>query len=215
MIACKTAASGRRLDEALNQGFFPAGDPAALTELADDACDAPGAAAPARPNLPRIRSRRPRPTTAAVGHEARWWRPDMRRAFEAAVQIPAPAEAVFARLDDQTWLAARMERSSAMMGGSSFGLSLYVNEVVTVRDPPRRRAWKTVGAPRLLVVGAYEMGLKSRLRPPARTSASGSPTTLRWVCSRRRWVRSWRRFTPNGAWAGWRAMLLTISANQV
>ena len=105
----------------------------------------------------------------------------MARAFETTAHVSAPPEAVFARLDDQARLAAHMERPSAMMGGgrmtyefdadrgqtvgshikmggSAFGLSLYVDEVVTMREPPRRKAWKTVGAPRLLVVGAYEMG---------------------------------------------------------
>ena len=107
----------------------------------------------------------------------------MRRSFEAMVRLSAPAEAIFTRLDDQTWLAAHMERPSAMMGGgrmtyafdegrgqsvgshirmggSAFGLNLYVDEVVTQRDPPRRKVWETVGQPRLLVVGAYEMGFE-------------------------------------------------------
>jgi hypothetical protein len=100
---------------------------------------------------------------------------------ETLVHIAAPASAVFARLDDQTLLGAHMERPSAMMGGgrmtfefdegrgqaigshvkmggSAFGISLYVDEVVTEREPPRRKAWQTVGHPRLLVVGAYRMG---------------------------------------------------------
>lgn len=41
MTICKTAATSRRLDEALDQSF-PASDPAALTEPAGDARDAPG-----------------------------------------------------------------------------------------------------------------------------------------------------------------------------
>ncbi|CAN5599034.1 SRPBCC family protein [soil metagenome] len=101
--------------------------------------------------------------------------------LETLVHIAAPATAVFARLDDQTRLGAHMERPSPMMGGgrmtfefdgrrgqaigshikmggSAFGISLYVDEVVTEREPPRRKAWETVGHPRLLVVGAYRMG---------------------------------------------------------
>jgi len=101
--------------------------------------------------------------------------------FETVVHIEAPASAVFARVDDQTRLGEHMERPSAMMGGgrmtyevdegrgqavgshikmggSAFGISLFVDEVVTERDPPRRKAWETVGQPRLLVVGAYRMG---------------------------------------------------------
>lgn len=105
----------------------------------------------------------------------------MSRGFETVVQLSAAPADVFARLDDQTRLAEHMERPSAMMGGgrmtyefdaaggkavgshirmggSAFGLSLHVDEVVTERDPPRRKTWKTVGATRLIVVGGYEMG---------------------------------------------------------
>jgi hypothetical protein len=105
----------------------------------------------------------------------------MKRSFEAVVEIAAPPELAFDRLDDQTRLAAHMEQPSAMMGGgrmtyefdagrgqavgshikmggSAFGLSLAVDEVVTERDPPRRKVWRTVGATRLIVVGGYEMG---------------------------------------------------------
>lgn len=95
--------------------------------------------------------------------------------------VSAAPEHVFARLDDQTRLAAHMQQPSAMMGGgrmtydfdagrgqvvgshikmggSAFGLSLFVDEVLTERDPPRRKVWRTVGAPRLIIIGAYEMG---------------------------------------------------------
>ena len=105
----------------------------------------------------------------------------MPRHFETRVRIAAPAAALFDRLDDQTKLGAHMERPSAMMGGgrmtiefdegrgraigshikmggTAFGISLYLDEVVTEREPPRRKAWETVGQPRLLVVGAYRMG---------------------------------------------------------
>lgn len=41
MTRCKTAATSRRLDEALAQGFRP-GDPAVLTEPAGDSRDASG-----------------------------------------------------------------------------------------------------------------------------------------------------------------------------
>jgi len=107
----------------------------------------------------------------------------MRRSFETVVRPSAPPSAVFARLDDQTRLAAHMEQPSAMMGGgrmtyefdagrgqavgshirmggSAFGLSLLVDEVVTERDPLRRKVWETVGQPSLLVVGAYQMGFE-------------------------------------------------------
>ena len=41
MTTCKTAATSRRLDEALDQGF-PASDPATLTEPAGDVRDVSG-----------------------------------------------------------------------------------------------------------------------------------------------------------------------------
>ncbi|MBS88221.1 polyketide cyclase [Sphingobium sp. GW456-12-10-14-TSB1] len=97
--------------------------------------------------------------------------------------LPAAAVAVFARLDDQTRLAAHMEKPSAMMGGgrmtyafdanrgmavgslihmggSAFGLTMAVDEVVTERTPPYRKVWRTVGTPQLVIVGGYEMGIR-------------------------------------------------------
>ena len=105
----------------------------------------------------------------------------MRRHKEATAQVAATPEAVFDRLDDQTRLAEHMGRPSLMMGGGrmtydfdarkgravgshirmggrAFGLELFLDEVVTERAPPRRKAWRTVGQPRLVVVGVYEMG---------------------------------------------------------
>jgi hypothetical protein len=105
------------------------------------------------------------------------------RHHEATCLLPASADAVFAQLDDQTRLAAHMAKPSAMMGGgrmtyafdvnrgmavgslmhmdgAAFGLTVSVNAVVTERRPPRRKVWCTVGKPRLLIVGGYEMGFR-------------------------------------------------------
>lgn len=88
---------------------------------------------------------------------------------------------LFAHLDDHRRLSAHMERSSLMTAGASMridtderhgqavgsvirlsgrvlGLRLAVDEVVTEREPPHRKAWQTVGEPNLLVIGAYRMG---------------------------------------------------------
>jgi hypothetical protein len=104
-----------------------------------------------------------------------------RHRYASSALVSAAPEAVFARLDDQTRLAAHMQRSSAMMGGGRmayafdecrgqavgshihmtgavFGLRLEVDEVVTERTPPTRKVWRTTGAPRLLVISSYEMG---------------------------------------------------------
>lgn len=103
--------------------------------------------------------------------------------FERVVHVAASPEEVFARLDDQTRLAEHMGQPSAMMGGgrmtyefdrgrgqavgshikmggSAFGISLYVDEVVTERSPPGRKVWKTTEPTRLIIIDTYEMGLK-------------------------------------------------------
>jgi hypothetical protein len=67
--------------------------------------------------------------------------------------------------------------SNIKRGGSAFGLDLSIDEVIIERDPPRRKVWRTVGHPRLLVVGAYEMGSSSRRHPQVRIFGCGSPTT--------------------------------------
>jgi hypothetical protein len=42
--------------------------------------------------------------------------------------------------------------SHIRMGGKAFGLRLAVEEVVTEREPPRRKVWKTIGTPALVVI---------------------------------------------------------------
>jgi hypothetical protein len=43
----------------------------------------------------------------------------MSQSFETVVEVAATPEQVFVRLDDQSRLAAHMERPSAMMGGGA------------------------------------------------------------------------------------------------
>lgn len=109
----------------------------------------------------------------------------MTRHRQATVQVAASPDRLFAHLDDQTRLAAHMARPSMMMGGGrmtyefdekrgqavgshirmggrAFGLELFVDEVVTERAPPRRKVWRTVGRPRLIIIGDYEMGYETR-----------------------------------------------------
>jgi hypothetical protein len=107
----------------------------------------------------------------------------MNRHNEASAILAAPPEAVFARLDDQRRLAQHMDRPSIIMGGGrmtyefdtakgqavgshirmggkAFGMKLAVEEIVTEREPPRRKVWKTIGIPDLVVIGTYEMGFE-------------------------------------------------------
>ncbi len=105
------------------------------------------------------------------------------RHFEARAHISAPRPKVFEFLDDHLRLVSHMSKSSWTMGGgrmvldadsgegravgsklrlsgSAFGLGLQVVEVITERMPPQRKVWETVGAPRLLVIGNYQMGFE-------------------------------------------------------
>ena len=107
----------------------------------------------------------------------------MKRHMEASAHLAAEPHKVFALLDDQTRLAEHMGKPSLMMGGgkmtytldeqkgqavgshirmggSAFGLQLSLDEVVTERIPPRRKVWQTIGTPRLVVIGPYEMGFE-------------------------------------------------------
>lgn len=95
----------------------------------------------------------------------------------------APADAVFAYLDDPRSLSAHMGKSSMMMlgsrmsteidanggrvvgsrirmHGSMLGISLALDEVVIERQAPLRKVWKTVGTPKLLIMAHYRMGFE-------------------------------------------------------
>lgn len=101
--------------------------------------------------------------------------------FENIVEVSAVADVVFSHLDDHSRLSAHMSKSSWMMAGSRMaidldasegravgamirlrgqvlGIPLFVEEVVTERNPPSRKVWETRGRPQLLVIGTYRMG---------------------------------------------------------
>lgn len=103
------------------------------------------------------------------------------RHHRSEVDVAANSDSLFARLDDHTRLANHMEKPSLMMAGATMqvetdalhgqavgsvirvtgrvlGMDLDVEEVVTEREPPFRKAWETRGEPRLLVIGSYRMG---------------------------------------------------------
>ena len=102
---------------------------------------------------------------------------------ESSVLANAPADRVFAYLDDPKALAAHMGESSMMMMGSRMpidvdadggrvigskiriqgrmmGIPLLLEEVITERQIPRRKVWETVGTPKLLVMAHYRMGFE-------------------------------------------------------
>jgi hypothetical protein len=101
--------------------------------------------------------------------------------YERSRVVQAPALEVFEHADDHARLSSHMSQSSVTMAGArmaievdggrgrivgsrirltgrAFGMRLFVDEVVTERDPPRRKVWETIGQPRLLVIGHYRMG---------------------------------------------------------
>jgi hypothetical protein len=104
---------------------------------------------------------------------------------EAGGIVPAPADLVFAFLDDQANLSSHMSRPSAMMLGTTMqiymdpdrtrrvgsrfgftgrilGVPLRVDEMVTARTPPSRKTWETTAEPTLWVIGRYGMGFELR-----------------------------------------------------
>lgn len=106
--------------------------------------------------------------------------------YEESVLISASPEEVFNFVDDHTQLSTHMNESSWMMGGGKmntsidekggkevgshiqmdgniYGIKLYLDEVITKREPPFIKIWETVGTPKLLVVGSYQM--KVEIKP--------------------------------------------------
>ena len=96
--------------------------------------------------------------------------------------LRAKSEEAFAYLDDFAALSAHMQARSAMMLGSSMrivtdalggraigsrvrmegrvlGLRLHLEEVITERVPPSKKAWETVDT-KLLVIGRYRLGFE-------------------------------------------------------
>ena len=143
------------------------------------------------------------------------------RHVESSVFINASAEDVFAFIDDHSRFSSHMNESSWMMGGGRmvveldeakgqavgshirlsgriFGVSLYLDEVVTRREPPTNKVWETVGAPRLLVIGAYSMGVQ--------ITPEGAGSRLRVFIDYQLpegWVTCWLGWVFGGFYAQW------------
>lgn len=102
---------------------------------------------------------------------------------ESSGTVAAPPAVLFEHLDDHARMSEHMSKRSWKMGwgrmaiefdagkgrevgshirlaGRAFGFWLELEEVVTERIPPHRKVWQTVGNPRLLVIGGYEMGFE-------------------------------------------------------
>ena len=103
--------------------------------------------------------------------------------YENNVVIPAKPTEVFTFIDDHTNLSSHMSTSSWMMGGGkmvtttdvgkgqkigshitmrgkAFGIPLFLDEIIAIYNPPITKVWKTVGNPRLVVIGQYQLGFE-------------------------------------------------------
>jgi hypothetical protein len=110
------------------------------------------------------------------------------RHSEAVGSLAVNAEDLFTYLDKHSQLSAHMTKSSWMMGGGrmdmttdeggfrklgsklrlagkAFGLTVFLEEEVANYAPPLGKAWQTIGAPKLLVIGAYRMGFDIEREP--------------------------------------------------
>lgn len=105
------------------------------------------------------------------------------RHYEDKVEILASARELFSFIDDHTKLSSHMNKSSLMMGGGSMktmidegngqkvgshirmsgnvlGIEIFLDEVITHREPPFLKIWETVGVPKLIIIGHYRMTAK-------------------------------------------------------
>lgn len=113
--------------------------------------------------------------------------PEPRRAYDSHAQSEALAATsvtdLFDLLDDPQRLGGHMERrfwrtlgtrmgyrfdarggravgSRMSLEGDLWGWRVGVEQQVVAHDPPHRKAWETLGEPRLIVVGHYRMGFE-------------------------------------------------------
>ncbi|MEK7217357.1 MAG: SRPBCC family protein, partial [Chloroflexota bacterium] len=110
------------------------------------------------------------------------------RHYEESITLNAAPEDVFALVDDHSRLSSHMSQSSWLMGGGRMeitldqgqgrevgshirlsgevlGMRLFLDEVVTRREPPGVKVWQTVGDVRLLVIGHYRMAIEVKPQP--------------------------------------------------
>ena len=132
------------------------------------------------------------------------------RHYEKSVLVSAGAEEIFNYADDHSNFSSHMEKSSWMMaggkmkavvdggkgrklgshiriGGKILGINLSLDEVITVYRPPEMKVWATVGEPKLIVIGSYELGFEispedgsSKLKVFINYDLPQSPNT-RWL----------------------------------
>ena len=114
------------------------------------------------------------------------------RHYKDSTIVNAPPKEVFAYIDDHERFSSHMSKSSWMMGGGRmdtilddgkgqkvdshirlkgkvFGVTVFLDEVVSVHEPPNKKTWETVGDLRLYVIGPYRMTVELEARDDAHT----------------------------------------------
>jgi hypothetical protein len=102
------------------------------------------------------------------------------RHYAESRHIAASPSEVFDCIDDHNRFSSHMNKSSLMMGGgqmhtyvdqqqgkavgshikmdgTAFGIFISLDEVVTTHEPPHKKTWETVGVPKLIIIGRYQM----------------------------------------------------------
>jgi len=105
------------------------------------------------------------------------------RHYEENTVVNSGAESVFAYADDFANFSSHMNKSSWMMGGGKmetvvdegkgqrvgshikmkgtvFGIGLFLDEVVTIYEPPYHMEWQTLGEINLVVIDHYRLGFQ-------------------------------------------------------
>lgn len=107
----------------------------------------------------------------------------MLRHYEESVFVPASPQDIFSYADNFHNFSSHMNKSSWMMGGGKmetktddgkgqrigshvrmggkvFGVSLSLDEAITIHEPPIYKEWQTVEKINLLVIDHYKLGFK-------------------------------------------------------
>lgn len=114
------------------------------------------------------------------------------RHYKERTLISGSPTEIFAYIDDHKRFSSHMSKSSWMMGGGKmdtildeakgqkmgshirlkgtvFGMAVYLDEIVTLHDPPNKKIWETVSDVQLYVIGHYRMTLELEARDNAHT----------------------------------------------
>ncbi len=102
------------------------------------------------------------------------------RRYSNKMLIDASSKELFDYIDEHKSLSSHMNKSSWMMAGRKmktlidekygkkigshimmkgkiFGTPIFLDEIITKRIPPRLKEWETIGDPKLIVIGKYNM----------------------------------------------------------